>query len=50
MENPDLVLDVLNFHDQYNKQLEQKIAKPMPGIVYNPTNQPSIYLVSSISK
>ncbi len=35
MENPDLVLDVLNFHDQYNKQLEQRVAKPMPGTFHN---------------
>jgi hypothetical protein len=26
---PDAVLDVLNFHDQYTKQAEQKIAKPV---------------------
>jgi len=29
LDKPDAVLDVLNFHDQYTKQTEQKIAKPM---------------------
>jgi hypothetical protein len=30
LQEPDAVLDVLNFHDQYTKQTEQKVAKPIP--------------------
>jgi len=36
LEKPEAVLDVLNFHDQYTKQKEQKVAKPMAA----PRNQP----------
>lgn len=30
MANPDLVLDVMNFNDQYQKQTAQHVAKPSP--------------------
>lgn len=31
MANPDLVLDVMNFNDQYQKQTAQHVAKPSPS-------------------
>lgn len=41
MENPDAVLDVLNFHEQYTKQTEQQVAKiPLPATHPKPVAPP----------
>lgn len=40
IENSQAVLDVLNFQDQYSKQVEQKVAKPgAPAIKQPPPKQ-----------
>ncbi|PRP81253.1 hypothetical protein PROFUN_02087 [Planoprotostelium fungivorum] len=44
MENPDAVLDALKFHDQYTKQNESNVAKPMGARPAAPMSAPKAQL------
>lgn len=49
MDQSEAVLDILNFHDQYTRQTEQNIAKPIPA-PRNPPPKPSVPKPQPVAK